>query len=83
ALQALSLMNSSFMEQQSKTFATRVATDCGGDAGCRIERAYRLALARAPRANEVAMAKDFLAQGGLVEDFCLALLNRNEFVYVP
>ncbi|MBL8223675.1 MAG: DUF1553 domain-containing protein, partial [Bryobacterales bacterium] len=44
ALQALSLMNSSFMEQQSKTFATRVATDCGGDAGCRIERAYRLAL---------------------------------------
>ncbi|MBL8223674.1 MAG: hypothetical protein JNL62_30860, partial [Bryobacterales bacterium] len=37
----------------------------------------------APRANEVAMAKDFLAQGGLVEDFCLALLNRNEFVYVP
>jgi hypothetical protein len=83
ALQALSLMNSSFMEQQSKTFAARLMSDCSSDVGCRVQRGYSLALARTPRASEVAMAKDFFAQGGPLEDFCLALLNRNEFVYVP
>jgi hypothetical protein len=29
------------------------------------------------------MAEDFFGKGGLLADFCLALLNRNEFVYVP
>ena len=43
----------------------------------------KLAVARAPRPAELAMAKEFFQKGSPLEDFCLALLNRNEFVYVP
>lgn len=83
ALQALSLMNSDFMREQAAVFAKRLETECGADAPCRVERAYRLALARAPREAERAMARKFFEEGGVWEDFCLAMLNRNEFVYVP
>ena len=41
-------------------------------------------LAASPaRAQEQAMAQEFFNSGGKLEDFCLALLNRNEFVYIP
>jgi hypothetical protein len=83
ALQALSLLNSDLMTSQSKAFAGRLATGCGADADCRLRRAYKLALARSPRPVEVSMARRFLANGGRWEDFCLALLNRSEFAYVP
>jgi hypothetical protein len=29
------------------------------------------------------MAEQFFGDGGMLADFCLALLNRNEFVYLP
>lgn len=83
ALQALSLMNSDFAHQQSLAFARRLKAECGGGADCQVRRAYKLALARAPRPVELQMARDFFAQGGLLEDFALALMNRNEFVYIP
>jgi predicted ribosomally synthesized peptide with SipW-like signal peptide len=83
ALQALSLINSDFMHQQSIAFAKRLDGDCGTGRDCKVRRAYQLALARTPKQSEVKMARDFFARGGLMEDFCLALLNRNEFVYVP
>lgn len=83
ALQALSLMNSGFMAEQSRALAVRLERECGRDEGCRLRRAYKLALARAPRAPETRMARGFFRQGGRLEDFCLALLNRNEFIYVP
>jgi hypothetical protein len=83
ALQALSLMNSDFMHQQSIEFAARLASECRANRDCSVRRAYHLALARAPKQIESKMARDFFADGGFLEDFCLALLNRNEFVYVP
>jgi hypothetical protein len=83
ALQALTLMNSSFMEVQSHVFAARLERECGADTDCRLRRAYKLTLARIPKPSETAMAKQFLAKGGELKDFCLALLNRNEFVYIP
>ncbi len=83
ALQALSMLNSDFMNQQARVFAARVTADCGSDATCRIKRAYQLALSRSPSTAESAMARDFFAKSGPLEDFCLAMLNRNEFVYVP
>jgi hypothetical protein len=83
ALQALSLMNGSFMREQAGVFAARLQAECGANLSCRVERAYRLALARAPRETETAMAQKFFEGGGVLEDFCLAMLNRNEFVYVP
>ncbi|MEO8027476.1 MAG: DUF1549 and DUF1553 domain-containing protein [Bryobacteraceae bacterium] len=83
ALQALSMMNSDFMNDEAKRFSKRLESDCGKDASCQVQRAYKLTLARKPSAAEVSMAVDFFAHDGPLEDFCLAMLNRNEFVYVP
>ncbi|MFN0165933.1 MAG: DUF1549 and DUF1553 domain-containing protein [Bryobacteraceae bacterium] len=84
ALQALTLFNSEFAADQSRAFAARLKRECRSDLrGCAVRNAFRLTLARAPRPNEVKLARDFLRGGGHLEDFCLALLNRNEFVYVP
>jgi hypothetical protein len=84
ALQALSLFNSSFMQEQSQTFAKRLRSECrrSGPA-CEIQTAWRLALSRAPDAAEQKLSRTFLAKGGSLAEMCLALLNRNEFVYVP
>jgi hypothetical protein len=83
ALQALSLMNGDFMQGQSAQFAKRLEADCRGKRACEVDRAYELALMRRPGPREKAMANGFFAKGGLLADFCLALLNRNEFVYLP
>ncbi|MEZ5404314.1 MAG: DUF1553 domain-containing protein [Bryobacteraceae bacterium] len=83
ALQALSLMNSDLMREQSERFAARVEKECAKDGACFVKRAYRLALARDPRPEESAMAREFLDAGNARADFCLALLNRNEFAYLP
>jgi len=83
ALQALSLMNSDLMTEQSAIFAKRLQRECGADSGCQIRRAYKLSLSRSPKPEEIRMARDFFTRRGPLEDFCLALLNRNEFAYVP
>jgi hypothetical protein len=100
APQALILLNGPFMQAQSKAFAMRLMRDVRTDRAGRIERAYRLALARSPRAEELKTGLEFLevqtklvqarlpngserAEAAALADFCLALLNRNEFVYVP
>ena len=82
ALQALSLMNSNFMHAQAKRFAGRLDAECKTE-DCRIRTAYLHALARGPKPAELTMARRFFARGGPLEDFCLALLNRNEFAYLP
>jgi len=83
ALQALSLFNSDFMRGESNRFAARLERECERDRGCEIRRAYKLALARTPRPTEMKMGQEFLDGGGNLADFCLAMMNRNEFVYVP
>jgi hypothetical protein len=83
ALQALTLFNSDFMQEVSQAFAGRLEKECGADRGCRVETAWRLALGRRPRAEEKKLASEFFETGGTLPDFCLAMLNRNEFLYVP
>ncbi|MFN0101315.1 MAG: DUF1549 and DUF1553 domain-containing protein [Bryobacteraceae bacterium] len=84
ALQALSLLNSAFMHEQAQTLAARVDMACKGDAACQTKTAYALTLQRAPRPAEQQMARRFLTQKRMpLEDFCKALLNRHEFVYIP
>jgi hypothetical protein len=96
APQALIMMNGPFMQEQSLALARRLIAECGASAEQRIERAYRLTLGRRPRPEELRQAHDFLSsqshlasgppaaqQLAALADFCLALLNRNEFVYVP
>ncbi|MEP7364896.1 MAG: DUF1553 domain-containing protein [Acidobacteriota bacterium] len=87
SLQALSLLNSDTMRGAARKFAGRLEKECAGQAAgvdaCRVKRAYILALAREPEADELSQAREFVATGGPWEDFALAMLNRNEFVYVP
>jgi Protein of unknown function (DUF1553)/Protein of unknown function (DUF1549) len=83
ALQALSLLNSGFMQEVSQAFAERLTRTCGANRGCQIDSAWRLALSRPPRPQETRLAQEFFRSGGALPDFCLALFNRNEFVYVP
>ena len=83
ALQALSLFNSSFMQGVSQDFAARLEQSCGKNQSCQVNTAWQLALSRAPRKSESKLAQSFFRSGGTLPDFCLALLNRNEFVYVP
>jgi hypothetical protein len=83
SLQALSLMNSDFMQEQSQAFARRLEASCRQDRNCAVKLAYSLALARAPRKKEMELARQFFHKDAQLADFCLAMLNRNEFVYVP
>jgi len=81
-LQALSLMNSDFMQEQSQAFAERLTKTCNADTSCAVKTAWELTLSRAPSESEAKLAKTFFSAGGSLADMCLALLNRNEFVYV-
>jgi hypothetical protein len=83
ALQALSLFNSGFMQEVSQAFAARLEASCGKDRRCQINSAWLLALSRRPRPQENRLALKFFKSGGTLPDFCLALFNRNEFIYVP
>jgi hypothetical protein len=84
SLQALSLFNGAFMREQSTAFAQRLDRECTkGGVACRIRQAWLLTLSREPSIQEQKLARQFLTGGGTLPDFCLALLNRNEFVYVP
>jgi len=83
ALRALSLFNSDFMHEQAGRFAARLERECGSDESCALRRAYKVALSLAPSSAEVAMGREFLHSGGTLPDFCLALVNRHDFVYIP
>ena len=80
-LQALNLLNSPFMLQQSEIFASRLCHDAGAKIESQIQRAYWLAFNRAPEKQELAAAKALIAVEGLPA-FCRALLNANEFLYI-
>ena len=80
-VQALALLNNSFMERCAEQFATRVRAAAGESIGEQIKFAYRLALARDPSEQEQGLATDFMAGNGL-EQFCLVLLNSNEFLFI-
>ena len=82
ALQSLSMLNSDFIQEQAKAFATRIQTGCTTK-DCAVGKAYSLALSRPPTDQERLLAREFFHKGGLVEDFALAILNRNDFLYLP
>jgi hypothetical protein len=80
ALQALNLLNASFMVQQSELFAARLQREAS-TAPEQIRRAFELALGRAPDAEEQTSAEALVRDQGLMI-FCRALFNANEFLYV-
>jgi hypothetical protein len=80
-LQALGLMNGSFVRRQAKGFAERVAREAGNDPAARVMLAYRLALGRPPTDAEKERAVGHVREHG-AESLCWVLLNASEFLYV-
>jgi hypothetical protein len=88
--QSLMLLNEKLYADKARKFAERVSREAGTDPGAAVERAYLIALSRKPTSEERTAAVRFLAEqanraGGPAEalaDFCHALFNLNEFVYV-
>jgi hypothetical protein len=80
-LQALALMNNSFVQRQAQHFARRILRDAGGNVRRAIEGAYEAALGRKPNGDERDQAEEHARAHGL-ENLCWILLNATEFVYV-
>ncbi len=87
APQALTLLNDAIVLGFAKDFAARVTKEAGTDPAKVIDRAFLLALGRAPTTEERAAMLGFLKEhkgtsAEAVTDLCHALLNLNEFLYV-
>ena len=80
-LQALSLLNNSFVLRMSERLAERLKREAGDDVPRQIERGVRLVYGRAPDAEESALLEGFTRTHGLAA-LCRAWLNSNEFLYV-
>ena len=79
--QALALMNNDFVLEQAVLFAQRIQEAAPGDRARQVERAYTIALSRAPTPDEKRLGEEFLQSHGLA-DFADVLLNLNEFLYL-
>lgn len=80
-LQALNLLNSVFILEQSAAFAERLKHEGGPSTETQIQRAYALAFSRVPEAAELTAAEQFINAHGLAA-FCRALYNANEFITI-
>ncbi len=81
-LQALNLFNSRFVLDQSETFAARLRKEAGDDTAAQVREAWQLAFNRAPEESEAKAAAEFAKAEGLPA-FCRAVLNANEFLFIP
>ncbi len=88
ALQALSLLNGSFMVQQAGFLAERVRNEAGSEPAAQAKQAFRLTFGREPRAEELVETVSLIRSEGLGDGktggllaLCRALLNANEFLY--
>ena len=81
-LQALNLLNSHFVMQQADLFAQRLKKDAGDSAASQVDRAYLLAFGRPASTAERNDATSFIKAAGL-QQFARAMLNANEFVFIP
>ncbi len=80
-LQSLNLLNSLFMLEQADSLAERLIAMTGDDPQAQIKVAYYLLLLRDPAADELAEAVSFVIKFGLA-NFCRAMLNANEFLFL-
>ena len=81
-LQALNLYNSKFILQQSGKFAARLEREASQETAARIRGAWQLAYNRDPAPAEAAEAAAFAREQGLPA-LCRAVLNSNEFLFIP
>jgi hypothetical protein len=81
ALQALNLLNSRFLFQQSSVLAARLRRGAGDDPAAQVWHGFRLAFGRVPSDEERTVAQQLVPEHGLPA-FCRALFNASEFLYV-
>ncbi|MCH2210996.1 MAG: DUF1553 domain-containing protein [Fuerstiella sp.] len=80
-LQALSLLNNSFVLHMSALFAERVRKDVGDAASDQVSRAWQLAVARLPTDQERQLSLTLVSEHGLPA-LCRGLFNTSEFVLI-
>lgn len=90
--QALTLLNSEFMNVQARCLAVRLQREAGDDLENQVTLAYRLTLGRPPQTEELAQSVQFVQRrkvssvpadhAGALAAFCLVLYNLNEFFYI-
>lgn len=90
ALQALNLLNSDMARGRARALADRLSREAPTDLRDRVRLAYAQTLLRPPSDDETARTLAFVAEqsaahgeGAAWEDFALALMNCNEFLYIP
>jgi hypothetical protein len=81
-LQALNLFNSRFVLQQATLLSKRLAQQAGDDREKQIRLAYELCYNRPATAVEMKSARSFI-QSQSLQQFCRAMLNSNEFLFIP
>jgi hypothetical protein len=81
-IQALNLWNSRFTLERSSAFARRVRYEAGPRPQNQVQRAFLLALSRPATPAEEHEALEAL-RGQDLEVLCRALLNSNEFLFIP
>lgn len=90
--QALTLLNSEFMNEQARSLAARLQHEAGDHLEHQLILAYRLTLGRPPQTEELAESVQFVQRrkassvpaerDGALAAFCLVLYNLNEFFYI-
>ncbi len=89
ALQPLFMLNSQFMTRRAKALAKAVAEIAGDDIDRQISVAFERTLLRAPTDDELQLARSVMTAArqnheiSSLMQLCHALLNLNEFVYIP
>jgi len=81
-IQALNLFNSVFTLERASALAARAQREAGDDLAKQIQRCYQLTLGREALANELHDVLPVLRKEGLAV-LCRALMNSNEFLFVP
>jgi hypothetical protein len=80
-LQALALMNNSFVLRQARCFGDRVRKEAGDEPEEQVRRAYLLAFGRPATKDEMERAATLVKKYG-PETLCWVLLNSSEFLYL-
>ena len=81
-LQALNLMNSDFVVDQAIHLAKRAQNESKGNLKTSVIRAFELIFSRKPRTEELNASLKIAKDRGL-EIVCRALMNSNEFAFLP
>ncbi|MCX7701283.1 MAG: PSD1 and planctomycete cytochrome C domain-containing protein [Gemmataceae bacterium] len=87
--QALGLVNSEFAQETAAALAARLRKDRPEDLSAQVRWAIRLTTGRLPDEQEVAEDVAFIAElqrispkADALQQYCLMILNTNEFVYL-